>query len=242
MTKQIAPKTTRNKKRVAKPIKATYRELISAVLVPGIMMEEEKLLSLVVCKKYMVTRAKKSRRLAVYAKLKDGFELGEFRNAEIGNKTYWRTGDGTPVNETLDQGSSLDNLSVEADARKAAAELEKFFLRVCETRLKDEVKINISYRLRNELTQRLERDSHGKLLISDSSLLKYAGLSDFSWIITDNWHKFADVFENRSDLVAKIRELNSYRRRIAHPNLEPMSEEEYRYFVLSVNLFMRKYS
>jgi hypothetical protein len=237
-------KTVTSKKpkprKTPKPLKATYRELIAGCLTHDTMIEEDKLLTMIVCKKYGVTRARKTRKQSVRLKLKDGEVEGKFRCFKIGSDNFWRLGDGTSSAMKAKQSVTDEIAHYEAKARESAAKVEEFLLQLCLERLEAANKVAIPARVERELVERYKRDNAQVQEKRKLDLLKYASISDFGWIITENWGFFEPPFSNRGAFIAKIKELNEYRKRLAHPNLKPMDEEEMEYFSLAVRIFIRE--
>jgi hypothetical protein len=230
----IRKKSKKRIARKAKPLKATYRELLDRTLTTDLYIEENRLLKEIVNVKYQTKRAKKSKQLSVLNNLKSGLESGDFRRLEEGSKKFWRRGDGTVVRQ-----EKIATEGYDAPARAAAARIEKFLYEVSVEMLQHARNFSIPYKNENEMLNRYKSANHGKEPNSKLDLLKHGSISDLGWVISENWSYFEDLFKNKRNFVSKIQEINEYRRRLAHPNLGALDAKEAEYFSLSVLLFIR---
>ena len=233
------PQTNRKRSapRKIRPSKLTYKELLLSRLTAIEWIEEDALLTSIVCKKYGITRAKSSRKKSVLSNLHAGLEKGEFRRALEGDRVFWRLGDGTPAKDiSLSSNSGSQTVDYDGVARESAVKLESFLLGLCTDKLNG-INFGIPKVAEHELLKRMKRETGVEVYEKKSDLLKFASINDFSWIITENWALFIS-FKNKNDFISKTKELNGYRRRLIHPSLGPLTDEEKQYFSLSVLIFM----
>jgi hypothetical protein len=216
----------------SKPSKLTYKALLGQALHHDVMIEEDKLISEIVYKKYGIKRTRKSRKLSVKLKLKEGETEGMFRSFDVGNMTFWKLGDGL--------GKNITTTIYESNARKSAAILEEFLLNVCMAKLEHSNRVVIPRRIEIEIYDRHRNGFKNDPVTKKTDLLRYASINDLGWIITENWSFFESTFNKKNNFVTKLNELNDYRRRLAHPNFDPMDPEEMEYFTLAVNIFIKK--